>query len=275
MKAVAVLLAVAFLFQFAYAIDMGSCADGTPYGKCSTKNPGHYCTGSPPTLQLYTNLCKCESVPGWVTQGTGDSATCVQAKCDDGTMSGSCSPNKPKVCIGGSVYADNATKCGCPPNKKVSANGIFCESIPCKDGEYTVEEGTCSPKKVKKCVDGVLVDKASECGCPTGQTRFGETCAIVCSDGTKEGECSSTKPKECVNGYLIDNAAKCGCPDGKTARGKYCVENAFGLESWENNLLEGGLEDEGEGQKGLTPLACCCLPTALIGIAGFAAFRKK
>ncbi|MCX8197987.1 MAG: hypothetical protein N3F07_02205 [Candidatus Micrarchaeota archaeon] len=263
-------------FGLGHALEMGSCADGTPYGKCSTKNPGHYCTGSPPALQLYTNLCKCEAVPGWITQGTGEQANCVQAKCDDGTMSGSCTPNKPKVCIGGSVYADNASKCGCPPNKKVSANGIFCESIPCKDGEFTVEEGTCSPKKAKKCVDGALVDKASECGCPAGQTRIGESCAVVCSDGTKEGECSASKPKECLNGYLVDNAAKCGCPEGKAAHGKYCADSAVsGAAGSELLGSAGSAEGADEESRGISPISCCCLPTALIGIAGAFALSRR
>ena len=80
------LVSILALFGIAHALDLGSCPDGTQYGKCSTKNQGNYCTGTPPALQIYTLLCKCESVPGWITQGAGENAICVQAKCDDGTQ---------------------------------------------------------------------------------------------------------------------------------------------------------------------------------------------
>ena len=130
--ALGILLALAGI---PFAITAASCSDGTAYGKCSSANPGNYCTGdiNGPALQMYPALCKCEAVAGWVQQGTGVDATCVQAKCDDGSKAGDCATTKPKVCLGGANYADNATKCGCPQGKKISANGIFCESIPCND----------------------------------------------------------------------------------------------------------------------------------------------
>jgi len=249
------------------------CEGGaTPYFACSVKSPGYRC--GPSGLTLDVASC-CTKIPGYIITGTGDDAACVQAKCDDGTASGSCATTKPKVCIGGSTYADNATKCGCPTGKKMGASGIFCEGIPCTDGAFTVDDGTCSPKKVKKCIAGVLTDKASECGCPSGQTRNGETCGIVCSDGTKDGDCASTKPKQCVNGYLLDNAVKCGCPDGKNANGKYCTDSILGGLGT-NDIVTGGDSNSTGGAGGSSPISCCCLPTALIGIiGGFAVFRKK
>lgn len=269
------IVALFVLAGMAAAIDLGSCADGTKYGKCSTQNPGSYCTGSPPALMTYTALCKCTDVFGWTQQGTGDDATCVQAKCDDGTLNGNCATTKPKVCVGGSVYSDNATKCGCPTGKKVSVNGVFCEWIPCNDSGSVVDEGLCSPKRGKKCVNGQLVDKASECGCPTGQTKTGETCSIICDDGTKDGSCSATLPKECTNGYLLDNAAKCGCPQGMKAVGKQCSSSVLDIGG--ADLLGGSQAQNTTGATGTTnALSCCCLPTALIGlIGGYVFVRKK
>ena len=275
-----VLAFVAVALGMAHAVTVGNCADGTQYGKCSTINPGGYCTGSisAPTLQVYVAMCQCEKVSGWMQSGTGDDATCIQAKCADGTLNGQCSAvTKPKVCVGGSTYSDNATKCGCPTGKQVASGGIFCEFTPCKDGDVNVPEGTCSAKKQKKCVSGALVDKASECGCPTGQTMQGETCGIVCSDGTKDGSCSSTLPKECVNNYLLDNALKCGCPEGLSAVGKQCTNSV--LAAVPGADLLGGSSPSGNqtGAAGSSSaLSCCCLPTALIGIiGGFAFFRKN
>jgi len=273
---------VAFVFAFlalalgtAHAITVGSCADGTAYGKCSAVNPGSYCTGSisAPSLQTYVAKCPCNAVAGWEQQGEGDSAVCVQAKCADGTMSGACSSTKPKMCINGAL-SDNATKCGCPAGKRVAAGGLLCEFIPCTDGDISVPEGTCSAKRGKKCVNGALVDKASECGCPAGETAQGEICGILCSDGTKDGECSATKPKQCVNGYLLDNATKCGCPSGYVVAGKACSAPVLGGASSSDILGVGSGNDEEGGAA--NALSCCCLPAALIGvIGGFAFFRRE
>jgi hypothetical protein len=272
-----ILTFLALAFGTAHAIAVGSCADGTQYGKCSTVNPGGYCTGSinAPTLQVYVAKCKCEAVSGWIQQGDGDDATCVQAKCADGSLTGQCATTKPKVCVGSSTYTDNATKCGCPAGKKIAAGGIFCEFIPCTDGDVSVPEGMCSAKKQKKCVNGILVDKASECGCATGQTLQGESCGIVCLlDGTKDGACSSIKPKECTNGYLLDNAVKCGCPDGLNAVGKQCTNSILGSTNGAD-LLGGSGNDTNAAAGSSNALSCCCLPTALIGIIGGFVFVRK
>ena len=249
------------------------------YGKCSTVNPGSYCTGSisSPNLQTYVAMCNCEKVAGWVQQGSGDDATCVQAKCTDGTTSGACSSTKPKMCSNGALI-DNATMCGCPSGKRVAAGGLLCEFVPCSDGDISVPEGTCSAKKQKKCVNGQLVDKASECGCPTGQTMQGESCGVVCTDGTRDGACSSTKPKECVNGYLLDNATMCGCPEGLNMVGKTCSASVLGNLGGSDLLGAGSGNDTAGGSTaaGTGAFSCCCLPAALIGVVGgFAFFRKE
>ena len=269
---------------YADIVSTSPCSDGTAYGHCSTANPGNFCTGmaQSPGLTPYTNFCKCEDVPGWVTQGSGDSATCVQAKCDDGTQVGDCTANKPNFCVGGSQYAPNASKCGCPSGQQPSPAGITCQYLPCSDG--TKDQVCSTTAEGKKCVQSALVDKASECPCTNGYIKQGEACVMVCSDGTVSGQCSATKPKECSdNGYLNDNAGKCGCPSGQVAdsSGKRCVSNVLGGISGTDIL---GSPPAGSSQNasgtasgtGTGGLTCCCLPTALIGLAGgFVFFRKK
>lgn len=275
------LMLVAFVFAALMAgtlfAAITDCADGTKYFKCSTANPGYLCAVG--GLQLYTKQCPCTDVAGYIQQGDGDTATCVLAKCSDNTQSGQCSPTKPKYCTLGQLV-DNATKCGCPAGKTASASGLLCVYPPCNDNGVSVPDGTCSSKKGKKCVNGVLVDKASECGCATGETRDGETCGVVCTDGTKADLCSPDKPKECVNGYLIDNAVKCGCPSGKMAVGKQCTDSVItaitGADLLSGGSPSGGNNSSTGSSASGSPLSCCCLPAALIGIAGgFVFIRKK
>ena len=280
MKLYALLLVLAGLLAFSglssAQVVVGSCADGTQYGKCSAKYPGQYCTGSlaNPTLGTLLTACPCSKFPGYLQQGEGDSASCIAAKCSDGTASGACASTKPKQCVNGALV-DNSTSCGCPAGKQVATDGVFCEFIPCNDSGISVPEGTCSPKKGKKCANGQLSDKASECGCAPGLTKQGETCAIVCSDGTKDGDCSATKPKKCTGGYLLEDAAACGCPSGLNPVGKQCSASVLGGLGGVDTL--GGVTGNQSGSTGgASPLSCCCLPTALIGIAGgFAVFRKR
>ena len=223
------LLAVVLLCPLANAIMVGSCADGTQYGKCSTINPGSYCTGSisAPNLQVYVAMCPCEAVSGWVQQGVGDSATCVQAACADGTMSGSCSSTRPKMCVAGNLV-DNATACGCEPGSVISGNS--CTSAFCADG---TGYGGCSINNPGYYCNGtppVLENMLSLCPCSNypGSVQQGTgnnaTCVqATCADGTVTGQCSPTKPKMCVDGVLVDNATHCGCPTGTFKQGELCI----------------------------------------------------
>jgi len=276
--------AIVILSGMLSAIVTNPCIDGTAYGACSTKNPGNWCHGSvsAPTLDTLVTQCPCNKVPGYVQQGEGDSAACVLATCDDGTSAGNCAKTKPKVCIGGANYYDNATKCGCPSG--TVASGLFCTYPPCNDGGTTVQNGVCSSKTIgKKCVNGNLVDKASECPCTGTTTKVGEACVVVCNDGTQMGECSAKKPKECTltvsgTGYLKDNAGKCGCPEGQVASGSLCADAGIlggigtGADVLGGNAPAANQSSEGTGS---SALSCCCLPAALIGIAGGFVFSRK
>lgn len=119
---------------------------------------------------------------------------------------------------------------------------------------YTCLDGTpynsCSSSKPKYCSNGVLINKASLCGCPSGQVASGDACTtptpsgcqynnplcssdyqcvnnqcvpMTCSDGTIYGACSSNKPKYCSGGTLIDKASTCGCPDLYVQSGESCI----------------------------------------------------
>ena len=273
-----------------FAITTGSCSDGTPYGQCSTVTPGDWCHGTlaTPTLDLFITQCPCEAVQGYTQQGTGDSATCVQAKCDDGTKMGECSQtqgaNYKKVCVGGSTFTDNATKCGCPDpvKQQVSPSGLVCIYNPCSDG--TKDNMCSSVTSGKKCTQGNLVDSASTCPCKQGYTKQGEACVLECTDGTVAGQCSTTQPKFCSDtGYLLDNSGKCGCPSGQAAdaSGTRCVNSILGVGG--SDILGGGSPSgSGANASGTSNgtsaggLQCCCLPTALIGLAGgFVFFRRR
>jgi len=98
----------------------------------------------------------------------------------------------------------------------------------CADGSYY---GQCSTNQPKYCQNGVLIDRASLCGCPSGYDRNGDICvqkqqppqAQQCNDGTAYGFCSQQRPLYCFNGVLIDRASACGCPSGWVRDGERCV----------------------------------------------------
>jgi hypothetical protein len=96
--------------------------------------------------------------------------------CSDGTPGGQCSASKPQECVLGQL-ANNANRCGCPAGMRPAADGKACEFIPCMDNGVIVPAATCSPRTVgKKCENGSLIDKPSECGCPAGQFLSGNIC---------------------------------------------------------------------------------------------------
>jgi hypothetical protein len=284
MKGNAVMLAFAIVALAASGIasaGTSGCADGTKHWGCSTTQPGFVCIDG--SLSSYVSFCPCSKFPGYQQQGEGDFATCIQAKCSDGSSNGQCSTTKPKLCVNGALV-DNATKCGCPDPAKqsVSSNGLSCVYKPCVDNGVNVNDGACSLKTSgKKCVQGALVDSASTCPCKTGMTKVGEQCVVLCDDGTKTGECSSAKPKECIltgtgTGYLKDNAAKCHCPDGKTAVGSQCTDSVIGAFTGTDLLSGSSNSSNSSGAFGSSSaLSCCCLPAALIGIVGGFAFARK
>jgi len=100
--------------------------------------------------------------------------------CDDNTPWGECSTNKPKFCEPGQLYQN-------PENPYIQ---------------------------------GVIIDKASVCGCPEGYIVNGEICSLnACSDGTIVGQCVNPAPEDSSDRYcdntktLVEKCGQCGCAD--------------------------------------------------------------
>ncbi|MAE42189.1 hypothetical protein CMO93_00325 [Candidatus Woesearchaeota archaeon] len=129
---------------------------------------------------------------------------------------------------------DDMDNCpGTSPFDSVDSNGCSADSGEPTDGgvEEKCSDGTtlneCSATKPLYCDNGNLIDKASQCGCPSGQVAEGDICTTPtpsCLDGTLYDGCSTSKPLYCDNGNLIDKASQCGCPNGKVAEGESCAE---------------------------------------------------
>ncbi|MFH0713161.1 MAG: hypothetical protein V1722_01380 [Candidatus Micrarchaeota archaeon] len=96
---------------------------------------------------------------------------------------------------------------------------------PCSDG---TQSGMCSSDFPKYCFNGQLIEKATLCGCPAGQTQDennrNRCVAQLCSDGTALNSCSSSKPQFCTsNANLVDRPTQCGCPTGSKLEGSVCA----------------------------------------------------
>ncbi|MBI2557975.1 hypothetical protein HYW20_01525 [Candidatus Woesearchaeota archaeon] len=98
----------------------------------------------------------------------------------------------------------------------------------CSDG---TSHSQCSANKPLYCDSGALVNRASQCGCPSGATAQGDNCtasaSVLCSDGTSHSQCSANKPLYCDSGALVNRASQCGCPSGTIAQGDNCASSAI------------------------------------------------
>ncbi len=89
--------------------------------------------------------------------------------------------------------------------------------------------GQCSSDYPKYCFNGQLINKATLCGCPVGQTQDPNNrnrCVVqTCTDGTALNTCSSSsKPQFCTaNANLVDRPTQCGCPAGTGLQSGSCV----------------------------------------------------
>ncbi|MFA5106405.1 MAG: hypothetical protein WC506_05615 [Candidatus Micrarchaeia archaeon] len=209
--------------------DMKSAADQVSQNKmrlpdqipCPCTSGADCCIGRCPEAKFnYTALAL----------GKGQIINISQKPCSDGTAGGQCSAQKPSECVLG-VLVGNPSKCGCPTGMRAASDGITCEFIPCIDNGVSVPQGACSSKTIgKKCVNGMLIDKSSECGCPPGMraAQDGNACEFnPCMDGNVSvpgGACSTmTIGKKCSNGTLVDMPSECGCPAGLVLSGNSCL----------------------------------------------------
>ncbi len=87
--------------------------------------------------------------------------------------------------------------------------------VGCNDGTH---DGVCSFNRPYYCNNGILMEKASVCGCAPGLVLSGDICRRprICTDGTAPGECSAIKPLYCEDGKLVSNASLCGCQEYAT-----------------------------------------------------------
>ncbi len=87
----------------------------------------------------------------------------------------------------------------------------------CSDGTAYSQ---CSSTKPQYCDNGLLTDKCSSCGCPSGTTcdqTFQACRAQRCSDGTRYNECSlGHSPIYCDNGAIVNKCSVCDCPTGQS-----------------------------------------------------------
>ncbi|HJW96759.1 MAG TPA: hypothetical protein VJ485_01190 [archaeon] len=92
--------------------------------------------------------------------------------------------------------------------------------IGCNDGTHDEE---CSANRPYYCNNGVLMEKASVCGCAQGLVLAGDICRRprICTDGTDPGKCSAIKPLYCEDGTLVSNASLCGCQEYSTPSWAY------------------------------------------------------
>lgn len=98
--------------------------------------------------------------------------------CSDGTPAGFCSTNYPRYCLTNgnqSQLIDKATLCGCPAGQvQDPTNANRCVAQTCSDGTSL---NTCSSTKPKFCTSNAfLVDRPSQCGCPSGTSLQGDSC---------------------------------------------------------------------------------------------------
>lgn len=155
------------------------CSDGTPPGQCSATNP-FYCDAG--ILVKRASLCGCVSPKVRSGDDCVESSSQVQPSaqqqpqvCSDNTQFNQCSSNRPLFCLGGSLV-NRALTCGCPSGQTASGDNcvtIQAQQQTCTDGTLF---GQCSPTRPLFCNNGVLINRATTCGCSSGQTASGDAC---------------------------------------------------------------------------------------------------
>lgn len=108
--------------------------------------------------------------------------------------------------------------------------GSCVPNISCKDGTLHPE---CAKDGQYQCLNGVLVSKASICGCPNELDLEGDYCLPKppkpesCKDGTLYDKCSRNKPDFCDSGNLLKKPDICGCPSGYKVYKDECLDSGL------------------------------------------------
>jgi hypothetical protein len=270
MRLIYAVLAV-FLFSGGlFAINVGTCADGTQYGQCSIPQAGMYCTGSinAPDLQPYSAHCPCDKFPdgsmrsGYTEQTIDGIPTCVQQKCtEDGTPFGSCSPTKPKYCSSGTLI-DKASVCNC-------STGYHKEAERCLSNTGCVYHAPdCNSRQ--DCDTNVSASTYNTCLTKKGCQYDNPRCNVLSEDCNQNtGKCE-LKPG-CVN-------ANPACAEGEKCVNNKCIKPGLGFGNIDftgGAPATNGTGNESGTTTGATGLSCCCLPAAGVGLIGLFAFSRK
>lgn len=162
--------------------------------------------------------------------------------CSDGTPYNGCSSVSPGYWCHGSINSPTLdvllTVCPCSKTAGWMEQSGACVKANCNDG---TQAGQCSITKPKQCVNGVLMDNATACHCPSGYQIDANkiTCsAIPCNvSGTPvvSGQCY--KGQLCQSGQMVDKASQCPCISPAVAQGEKCV--VFCTDSGANKIAVG------------------------------------
>ena len=176
----------------------GDCSDGTEDNSCSILTPGKYCYQG--QLIDRCSLCTtyCTSAGNYACKDN----LCV-AKCNDGTLSGSCSTQPGKYCSDGSLINGCSTySCSC-------ANGYYCNDNVCStpscndtDGLNYYNKGTTgtqigedSSSYEDKCTSSTLTEYYCQNNLSTSKQV---TCIFGCDDGKCLRDSSVTKTENII-----------------------------------------------------------------------------
>jgi|GEM_PF-6807700 len=159
------------------------CSDGTPSGQCSATNP-FYCDAG--ILVKRASFCGCVSPKIRSGDDCVEQPSKAQQQpqaqqpqaCSDNTPFNQCSSSRPLFCLGGSLI-NRALTCGCPSGQAPSGDNC----VPIQTQQQTCTDGTlfgqCSPTRPLFCNNGVLINRATTCGCPSGQAASGDVCVLT------------------------------------------------------------------------------------------------
>ncbi|MFA5105483.1 MAG: hypothetical protein WC506_00835 [Candidatus Micrarchaeia archaeon] len=247
------------------------------------------------------------------TPGTTNGLCCI-----DGTESGNCmTGNYTGYYCNAPAYSFRANKCGCPAGYVADtsdATGWNCALSACPGG-YTLNTCISGQAPLFCSAGGVLQNKSTTCGCPTGFKPSGDGCVAkncvddptVCSTNqtcdtgsstcVQKSGCQYDNPK-CGSGKICNRiTGQCeyessvpnGCMYGNPScdSGYTCVDDSNGGSCVKNQAppADNSSTDTGSGSGSAfveydnTKASTCCLPASglvlLFGAVGYFEYRKR
>lgn len=174
------------------------CSDNTPWEHCSTTKPLFCDSGE---LTYDCTICGC-SEGRICSSETGGCETpeTVLDECQDGTLYGECSVNKPLFCDYGILVYDCGV-CGCSDSYECNITTRFCDPS-CDDG---TPYGQCSVNLPTFCSNGTMIDLCGSCGCGNGTycEYSDNSCQVKKTDNS-----ICEYDRECENGNCFQNRCR-------------------------------------------------------------------